>query len=258
MAKALRSDSALAAFVLGLGLTLAFAGNALLKQWQAAEQHNQSFTFDHLLGLVASAVGLSVLCWWGLTFAIAFAASLLDRFGNRNGANFLSKFSPAFMLRIAVAVLSLNILGGSMAHAGAPPPEPAWQTSSSQSTAPQEPAWAPSSSVKKSPTPPRAAEAHASSSKAYDPRWQPQPQVVDPGLLSRQSTRSTTPPSEATVVVKDGDSLWSIAASRLGPLATDVDVALTWPRWYAANRAVIGSDPTALLPGQVLQPPAPY
>ncbi|MGO4436088.1 LysM peptidoglycan-binding domain-containing protein [Paenarthrobacter sp. RAF9] len=57
--------------------------------------------------------------------------------------------------------------------------------------------------------------------------------------------------------MQPGDSLWSIAASRLGPFATDVDIALSWPKWYDANRSTFGADPTLLQPGQVLQPPPP-
>ena len=57
------------------------------------------------------------------------------------------------------------------------------------------------------------------------------------------------------VVVRPGDSLWLIAARRLGPTATDGEVAGAWPRWYAANRQLIGDDPELIRPGQRLDPP---
>lgn len=57
------------------------------------------------------------------------------------------------------------------------------------------------------------------------------------------------------VTVRRGDSLWSIVSRHLGPGASDVQVAHEWPRWYAANRAVIGDDPGLLVPGQQLSPP---
>ncbi len=60
----------------------------------------------------------------------------------------------------------------------------------------------------------------------------------------------------ARVVVKPGDTLWSIAANDLGPNATAEDVAARWPAWYAANRQLIGPDPDLILPGQVLRIPA--
>jgi nucleoid-associated protein YgaU len=58
------------------------------------------------------------------------------------------------------------------------------------------------------------------------------------------------------VVVRRGDTLWSIAARHLGPGATDAEIAEQWPRWWQANRGQIGDDPDLLLPGQVLVAPA--
>jgi hypothetical protein len=47
----------------------------------------------------------------------------------------------------------------------------------------------------------------------------------------------------AARVVAPGDTLWGIAGA-------------DWPRWYAANRAVVGPDPDLIRPGQRLVPPA--
>jgi nucleoid-associated protein YgaU len=57
------------------------------------------------------------------------------------------------------------------------------------------------------------------------------------------------------VTVGPGDSLWLIAARRLGQHATVADIAEAWPEWYAANRAEIGPDPDLLRVGQRLAPP---
>ena len=257
MARTLRSDFTLAASVLGLGLLLVLVGNLLLAQWQAAERLNHRSTFEHLLGFVACAAGIAIVAWWALSFFIAFMASLLQHAGHRKRADSLSKFSPGFMLRIAVALMSLNLLGTGVAQADTSPPEPGWHHASSGNTAKAQPAWKPSSVERAFSTPAPVDENEKAGSPAAEPRWQPQPPVIDPGLLSRQSSRSSAPAGDASVVVKGGDSLWSIAASRLGPFATDVDVALAWPKWYAANRETIGSDPAVLLAGQVLQPPSP-
>ncbi|WP_238440095.1 LysM peptidoglycan-binding domain-containing protein, partial [Frankia sp. AgB1.8] len=62
--------------------------------------------------------------------------------------------------------------------------------------------------------------------------------------------------SSAAQVVQRGDSLWTIAARHLGPGATDAQIAAEWPRWWDANRAMIGSDPNLLHPGEQLQSPA--
>jgi nucleoid-associated protein YgaU len=102
------------------------------------------------------------------------------------------------------------------------------------------------------------------------PGWQPAPPVVEPGLLAAPEARTTAGPglgrsdTAATdtggqtmaVTVLAGDTLWDIVAAYLGPEASDVDVALEWPRWYEANRALIGGSPDVLLPGQILRAPA--
>lgn len=58
-----------------------------------------------------------------------------------------------------------------------------------------------------------------------------------------------------TVTVRPGDSLWAIAAARLGANPAPARVAAAWPRWFATNRAVIGADPDHLVPGEVLKAP---
>jgi resuscitation-promoting factor RpfA len=68
---------------------------------------------------------------------------------------------------------------------------------------------------------------------------------------------SGPPPAPATVHVARGDSLWSIAARRLGPGATPAAVSAEWHRWHAANRDVIGPDPDRLLAGTTLRAPDP-
>ncbi|WP_405056225.1 LysM peptidoglycan-binding domain-containing protein [Kribbella sp. NBC_01505] len=59
----------------------------------------------------------------------------------------------------------------------------------------------------------------------------------------------------ARVTVQAGDTLWDLAAHELGPRATNEQIAVRWPQWYAANRQVIGADPNLILPGQVLRVP---
>lgn len=58
------------------------------------------------------------------------------------------------------------------------------------------------------------------------------------------------------VVVQAGDCLWDLARAHLPAGASDARVAREWPRWYAANRALIGTDPNLIHPGQVLIVPA--
>ncbi|RKW71648.1 hypothetical protein DWQ67_02075 [Galactobacter caseinivorans] len=63
------------------------------------------------------------------------------------------------------------------------------------------------------------------------------------------------PRTSNDVVVRQGDSLWSIAQRRLGPDATAADIDREWRLWYRHNHAVIGPDPDLIHPGQLLRAP---
>lgn len=93
---------------------------------------------------------------------------------------------------------------------------------------------------------------------APTPGWRPSPPVrivaTDGTRLLAPAPRTTAPDTAITVI--RGDTLWHIAARHLGPGATDAEIALEWPRWYAANRDVIGADADHLVPGQQLRQPA--
>lgn len=255
-----RHDATLAAVLLALGLLLLIVGQNLLGQWQVDAAHGQRSTFDHLLALASSASGIAIVSWWVLSLGLAAWAAVLQSAGRRGSANAIAKFSPAFMLRLAFALLSLNLLGIQAAQAAATP-EPQWQATSSGATG--RAAWHPSGGVQE-PLPavvmaPARTTEESHEANRSGPAWQPQAPTVEPGLLSRQGSRDRAfeHHAEASVVVKPGDTLWSIAADNLGPFATDVDIALHWPMWYSANRGIIGNDPATLRPGQVLQPPTP-
>lgn len=75
------------------------------------------------------------------------------------------------------------------------------------------------------------------------------------GSSSGSSAAAGTGPGSG-VVVRPGDSLWRIAERSLPAEHTAADVAREWPRWYAANRAVVGPDPSLIHPGQRLAPPS--
>ena len=94
---------------------------------------------------------------------------------------------------------------------------------------------------------------------ARGPGWVPGPPVVrahpDVRVLSPAPRPGATRDTPAEVVVRRGDSLWSIAARHLGPDASDAEIAGAWPAWFEANRDVVGDDPDQLRPGQVLHAP---
>jgi nucleoid-associated protein YgaU len=86
---------------------------------------------------------------------------------------------------------------------------------------------------------------------------QPRAPALDwPGLTVAMSPPTHSHSATREVVVRYGDTLWSIAAAHLGPGASHGQIAASWPRWYAANRQVIGPDPGVIHPGQRLRPPA--
>ena len=68
--------------------------------------------------------------------------------------------------------------------------------------------------------------------------------------------RSTRADSGRTVVVRNGDSLWSIAERHLGPRATEEDIAQFVQQLWDLNAARIASgDPSSLTPGTALRIP---
>lgn len=97
---------------------------------------------------------------------------------------------------------------------------------------------------------------------APDPDWAPTNDGASPpsirlvGGPSRGSNSSHPDSSHPDpIVVHRGDCLWDIVARALGPTVSEREIAAALPRWYAANRETIGSDPDLLLPGQVLHAP---
>jgi LysM repeat protein len=71
------------------------------------------------------------------------------------------------------------------------------------------------------------------------------------GAAATQEARSAKRSADAaSVVVRPGDSLWSISEERLGPDATPRQIAGEVERIYALNQNQIGSDPDLIFPGQ--------
>lgn len=266
----LGSDAILAAGILLLGALLAGTGASLMERWQRSAERGQSLAFEDLLGIAVNTMGLIIVAWWFLSMLIALASAALERTGNGRAAEITGRFSPAFMRRLALAAVGLQLLGAPLAHGatdpGVPPPSPTSGTAITAVWAPTEQAAAGASALPSEPAALTTAEvggvggaATSASGDSLDPRWKPSAPVVDPGPLAAHPVRSARqqPASAAPVTVVAGDSLWSIAARGLGGSpASDADVALEWPRWYQANRAVVGDNPDVLLPGQVLRPPS--
>ncbi|MFC5998593.1 LysM peptidoglycan-binding domain-containing protein [Quadrisphaera sp. GCM10027208] len=172
--------------------------------------------------------------------------------------------APRATQRLVAAVLGMGIACGTAGAAGAVPApaatealvvvtELATQPATEQATehAAESPAW-------QDPFDPgwRAATGWTPA-RAPDPA--PRPTATQPAAslpASEAAPARAHLRSEDAVVVRRGDTLWDIAARSLPAGAGAAEIAAEWPRWWAANRDVIGPDPDLLLPGQRLVPPA--
>jgi DNA-binding CsgD family transcriptional regulator len=81
-----------------------------------------------------------------------------------------------------------------------------------------------------------------------------------PTVAQAQEKTAATPDAQGTdrvVVVRPGDSLWSISSDLLGPNASPRKIAEETERIYALNRGLIGDDPNLIFANQELAlPPA--
>lgn len=242
------ADGLTAAVVLALGAVLVAAGRALARDFAPGASGDWLRIPPHavdgdglpgveiLLGLVASLAGLAVVAWWLLSMALAIVSALLAAAGAQTASRWTGTFAPAFMRRLALAVLGLSLVAVP-AHAEVLP-DPAWHPTAlgAASAGTGQQAGQPAA-----PTVPEAA-------------WVPAAPPAEPGILVTQPLRRAGVPS--AVEVRPGDSLWAIVARHLGPGATDLDIASAWPSWYHANAGTIGENPDLIRPGQLLVPPS--
>ncbi|WP_425860633.1 LysM peptidoglycan-binding domain-containing protein [Arthrobacter sp. TWP1-1] len=275
------ADLAMTAAILLLGGSLIFSGFSLLRLRWTSIVSGQPLTLPELLGVGGAGAGIALLCWWLVAMICALVSPVAQRLGAVRVAAFTGACSPAFMRRAVIAVVGLNLIAAPLASA-APSggTDPRWQPGT-VATAPATPQGVdPRSTAPSVASQPSTSAASdnilpPATSAPIEPAWIPRTAVTDPDLLVRPPARTTaaeaggeqgaavevpsTDPQEGNtetdVVVKSGDSLWSIVAATLGPFSNDVDVALAWPRWYNTNREAIGADPNFILPGQVLHPP---
>lgn len=301
----IRTDALTAMALLVLGAVLVFTGFGLVLQWQEASATHQSISAEDILGAVALISGSILITWWFLSLLAAAAGELLERRGNDRAASLTRRLSPAFMRRLVVAAVSLQLVSGAAANAETLVPGPQWAPTQEYASAlkatpespaastggatgdPSTPATAPGAGYPEQALTPGLmptstapeeltqatpetvpttvdASSGAANFSQLQPRWQPRTTpLVDPAVLAPLATRQEATMggdsghTTGTVAVLAGDTLWDIVRSQLGSNASDIDVALEWPRWYEANKAVIGQNPDVLLPGQVLQPPSP-
>ncbi len=260
--------------LLGLGAVLVLSGAGLISGGSRPPEAG--------IGAGVAVAGLVVLSWWMGALALALGAEILRRRGRAAAASRMAALTPGFMCRLAAVLLGANLLAapctasapqsvaGSTVAASAVPmlvlpmavAPSAGPVSAVSLQAAAVPAVSADTRDDASPGPSTSEPGQSSPSgrePVVSPDWKPLPLPCDPGLLARPPRQqgSALEGDRAGVVVRSGDSLWSIAAARLGPLASDAQIAASWPRWYAKNASMIGPDPDLLTPGQRLAAPDP-
>jgi len=265
--------------VLGAGAVTVALLSVARDDWRAIEAPGPAAPSDGILLVVA--VAGSLLALWFLVCVLLAAMAALPGRSGRACRVVADRLTPGCARRVVALVLGSTLTATALPGTGAsaegagpqqrsevaaavhvgharpphgpsPEPRPEFPVTGRVET----PA-APRATMVGRHDPPGAGEpAPSEPNPAWTP-WRPAPPVhtaVDPSLgVLRPSTGARQ--VEEHVVVRRGDTLWDIAARHLGPEATAAQIAQDWPRWYAANRSLIGDDPDLILPGQRLIPP---
>jgi nucleoid-associated protein YgaU len=212
--------------------------------------------------LITGAGGLVTAAWLALaTLVTVLAATRPRSWAGTVAARTAGVIAPDGLRRVVLLAIGVGLVGAAPAVAAPVPPVggPVSSTAvavAGPATAPLDPGWAAVASAGDR----LRATAPGAGSRDLDPGWVPAPATAatTPGTARNGLPGPAVRPRQQTedaVVVRRGDCLWTIAARQLGPAATDSRTAAEWPRWYSANRAVLGPRPDLLDPGQRLHPP---
>jgi resuscitation-promoting factor RpfA len=184
---------------------------------------------------VAVVVGALLWCaavWLGIGLACALGRALPGAFGRLAG-RVTAAMLPRAVLRLTAAAAGVAVTVAPVAAHASPA-----RTAQSTVQALPAPIW-PNDAARNNPP---------ASPSAAPQAWR---SPAAPAIPSSQHDGATS------VTVRDGDSLWQIATRSEPATSTPAAIAAAWPRWYAANRVVIGADPDVIHPGQVLRAPGP-
>jgi resuscitation-promoting factor RpfA len=275
---AFRASAALAVMAAAGLLSVALARHAwsTTASLVAAHRSPPGLTATDLADVVllaVVAVGAVVAAWYALTAATVVVVALLPRTGSAL-ERALRRYGAPVLRRtlLTTAVTGLGVA----ASLG-----PAFATTADQGTVPADLGWGAPLTPAEDGAPPRPADdgvpegpdegAPPATGGATPPPEQPpvappapapSPAPATPAPSPAPATPAPSPapatPSAAASdahVVTAGDTLWSITAGHLPDGATAADIAGAWPRWYEANRDVVGSDPDLIRPGQHLRAP---
>ena len=221
---------------------------------------------------LGGAVIWCVAVWLAIGLGAAYAAAAPGRIGCV--ARYVARrLLPEVLLRAVAAVAGLGVLvspvaagavpagngtagapagnaGGGTGLAATSRPAPAWPTDRAQMPRVHV-SWPTDQPPARGASAPMHGPAHTHGAPTTA-----RPHRIPSAQPERAEPQQSSSVRDGEVTVTPGDSLWLIAAQRLGPDASDEAIAAAWPRWYAANEHEIGPDPSLIVPGQVLRTPS--
>lgn len=231
----------------------ALLGCARLLTWGASGPYaairSGTATFDELIGLLAAFFAWGVLGWVGLVFAFTALTWLPGAVGH-TASRLAVRVTPVAARRAARLAVGLAVASGPVAAAL---PAAAWSLPVDHLPA------APAADGPAAPALPAIGRPGPATAEviATGPTDPATGAAADDGDAADTDGGGASGTDQAApVIVARGDCLWDIAARALGPDARNADIAAAWPRWYEANRGVVGADPDLIQPGMVLRPPA--
>jgi len=216
--------------------------------WAAISAAGPADLADGIL-LVVALVGAALSLWLGLGMALSALSAVPGALGRACG-QLAGQVAPAAVRKVVAFILGTTLTaafvpGTALADIGHVPLRPAVVAAARRLMS-------------------GLSEAAPVASFRDDSRAPRDMDSVDAAPLPVWSTSSPRGPRHnrehvppRSIVVHRGDTLWSIAARRLGASATAADIDAEWHRWFAANRDIVGADPNLILPGQVLHAPPP-
>ncbi len=232
--------------LLGAGCTATLGvalGRAAVLGWRALLHAEPTALVPVATGVEMLATALGALAAGWLTLLLLAGVGHVTPGPPEHPLRRLARLSPHWAPRVGGLLLAVS-LGAPNAAALPPVPDPAPVHVSASVL----PATSTASASDPDAGPP-------TDDHAPVPGWRPTGPPPGPPRGQVELVSRGTAPTDS-VIVRSGDTLWSIAARHLGPDATVAEIAARWPRWFDANREVIGNDPDLILPGQQLRPPA--
>jgi resuscitation-promoting factor RpfA len=208
-------------------------------------------SFDALVGLAAACGAWIALLWLVAGFVVAALAALPSAAGSLDRLS--AHIAPVSVRRAARFLVGACIVSCGVAGTALP--------ASADTGSPVAPATTPATGPLPDLDRPVSAGSPASPTAAVPtsprgPSTGSSPGVPgEPGGPGLPDASTSSGQGRSAVMVVRGDTLWDIAAARLGTNATNPEIAAEWPRWYAKNRELIGSNPDLIFPGQRLLPP---